>query len=97
MVQLPENEGPIPVVLVGNKCDIEKGDGQVDQSYLNKYCDGKFLEQNYPKDFGADNVTILNTCILVAIFAYEKKTTCLRHGLILLLIPVRASRNQLGV
>lgn len=97
MVQLPENEGPIPVVLIGNKCDMEKGDGQVDQSYLNKYCDGKFPKQNYSKDSGGNNVTILNTWILVAIFAYEKKITTLRHGLILLLTPVRASRNQLGV
>jgi len=39
MVRLPDGEGAIPVVLVGNKCDVEMGDGQVDQSYLNRFCE----------------------------------------------------------
>lgn len=38
MVRLPFDEGPIPVVLIGNKCDVEKGDGQVDRSHLNRFC-----------------------------------------------------------
>jgi len=38
MVRLPDGEGCIPVVLVGNKCDVEMGDGQVDQSHLNRFC-----------------------------------------------------------
>jgi GTPase Era involved in 16S rRNA processing len=38
MVRLPDGEGAIPVVLCGNKCDVENGDSQVDRSYLDKYC-----------------------------------------------------------
>jgi len=68
MVRLPDGEGAIPVVLIGNKvrgglatcgiaspvtrvsnfslsltscaqCDVEMGDGQVDQSHLDRFCE----------------------------------------------------------
>jgi len=37
MIRFP-SEDHIPVVLVGNKCDVELSDGQVDRLYADRFC-----------------------------------------------------------
>lgn len=37
-VQLP-NGKPLPVLLIGNKCDIDTGAAAVDEAQLNKFCE----------------------------------------------------------
>lgn len=71
MVRLPDGEGAIPVVLIGNKCDVEMGDGQVDQSHLNRFCEEhEFLSWFDTSAYSGEGIEEAIRCLVEKVLSY---------------------------
>lgn len=71
MVKLPVGEGAIPVVLVGNKCDVEVGDGQVDRLYLDRFCaEHGFLSWYDTSAYSGEGIEEALRCLVEKILTY---------------------------
>jgi small GTP-binding protein len=71
MVRLPDGEGPIPVVLIGNKCDVESGGGQVDQSHLDRFCEERgFLKWFDTSAASGEGIDEAMNCVVEKILSY---------------------------
>lgn len=76
---LTEDEKPIPIILLGNKCDL-KGVGY-DESYLNAFCDDHGLEGWFPISAKTNkNIDEAMTLIISVILSKQPSKERVRPG-----------------